>query len=118
MAVVDNRSGCIAAYDSLAGRSSSNYQTVFKQWIDCEIDSKAELSDLDPLHWKIDQTHGVIGDHVVIPRQQNGHDCGVFALLYAIYLSMDCVFDFSQKDIAYWRQRISVEILNGLYDHL
>lgn len=115
MAVVDNRSGCIAVYDSLVGRSS-NYQTLFKHWIDAEIQSKVELSDLNPSHWDAGRAHGIIGDVVAIPRQQNGHDCGVFALLYALYLSVDCVFDFTQKDIVYWRQRISVEILHGLCD--
>jgi hypothetical protein len=48
-----------------------------------------------------------------IPRQQNGCDCGVFALKYADYLSEDAPMKFSQADMPYFRNRICMEIVEG-----
>jgi sentrin-specific protease 1 len=48
-----------------------------------------------------------------IPRQQNGCDCGVFALKYADYLSEDAPMDFTQRDMPYFRNRICLEIAQG-----
>lgn len=48
-----------------------------------------------------------------IPSQQNGYDCGVFACIFAEFRSRGMNFTFSQKDMKYFRERISYEILIG-----
>lgn len=48
-----------------------------------------------------------------IPCQQNGYDCGVFACTFAEYRSRNAEFTFSQKDMNYFRDRISYEIVKG-----
>ena len=34
------------------------------------------------------------------PHQENGHDCGVFTALFAMYRSLAAPFDFTQAHIA------------------
>jgi sentrin-specific protease 1 len=48
-----------------------------------------------------------------IPCQQNGFDCGVFTCIFAEHVSKEAVFEFSQKEMVYFRQRMVHEILNG-----
>jgi Ulp1 family protease len=50
------------------------------------------------------------------PQQTNGNDCGVFMCCYVTYLSNATKFDFAQHDIAYFRQRIAVDILQHAVD--
>lgn len=49
-----------------------------------------------------------------IPCQQNGYDCGVFTCIFAEYRSRNADFTFSQKNMNYFRDRISYEIIKGL----
>ena len=46
-----------------------------------------------------------------LPQQQNGYDCGVFALEFADYVAQDASINFSQRDMPYFRQRMIYEIL-------
>ncbi|KAJ3390742.1 Smt3-specific protease [Lobulomyces angularis] len=46
------------------------------------------------------------------PVQHNGYDCGVFTCIFAEYLSRNEDFDFSQKDMQYYRERLVWEICN------
>ena len=48
-----------------------------------------------------------------IPRQQNGHDCGVFMLLYADFLSEDLPLHFNQTHIDSFREKICYSIITG-----
>ena len=48
-----------------------------------------------------------------LPRQENGSDCGVFALKYADYTVKDAALDFRQADMPYFRRRMMVEILRS-----
>ena len=45
-----------------------------------------------------------------IPRQENGYDCGVFACMYAEFLSRNCGLVFSQRQMPYLRRRMTCEI--------
>jgi len=47
-----------------------------------------------------------------IPTQHNGHDCGMFMLLYMDRLSNGMPLDFSQTDIPLFRQRLILTILH------
>ena len=46
-----------------------------------------------------------------IPQQQNGSDCGVFALRYCEALSREGDLDFDQADMPDMRMRIAVDIM-------
>lgn len=49
-----------------------------------------------------------------IPRQENGFDCGVFACMFADFLSQNIPLTFSQEDIDEYRKRIAFSILKGV----
>lgn len=49
-----------------------------------------------------------------IPRQQNGHDCGVFVCAYAESIVRNRPnFNFTQKHMPYFRNKIAYEIVTG-----
>ena len=48
-----------------------------------------------------------------IPYQRNGYDCGMFACVYAEYLSRNENFDFEQKHMPYLRDRFKYELLTN-----
>jgi len=49
-----------------------------------------------------------------IPRQTNGCDCGVFTLKYADYISENCPFNFTQRHMKLFRDRMILEIRNKI----
>ncbi len=38
------------------------------------------------------------------PRQRNGHDCGVFVMVFAAYIASDKDINTNQEEMPYWRQ--------------
>jgi sentrin-specific protease 1 len=104
MAAIDFRSRTILYYDSLHG-SNKQCLSVLRDWIANE--SK------DKLKYDFDFTGWTLSCPKDIPAQQNGYDCGVFALVFAEHLSRDSPFNFSQSNMLYWRDRISYEIITG-----
>lgn len=44
--------------------------------------------------------------------QENGSDCGAFAVAFASYLADDLLFDFGQKDITQMRRRMMWSLLH------
>ena len=91
-------------YDSLGGNNATCLQYL-RQYV---VDEALKYSGVqfDVSTWE-DYTPRDI------PRQQNGCDCGVFALKFADYLSEDAPMDFSQADMPYFRNRICLEIAQG-----
>jgi Ulp1 family protease len=48
------------------------------------------------------------------PRQQNGHDCGIFAIMCANYQAADRDFDFSQREVhSFFRAMCALECYTG-----
>jgi len=45
-----------------------------------------------------------------MPKQNNGCDCGVFALLFAEYASRNAHFNFSQRHINAYRTKIVADV--------
>eukprot|EP00986_Skeletonema_menzelii_P016130 scaffold13767_cov80-Skeletonema_menzelii.AAC.1 len=47
-------------------------------------------------------------------NKKNGHDCGVFACLFADFIAMDCapIFDFDEECINKCRELIALAIMN------
>jgi Ulp1 family protease len=49
---------------------------------------------------------------VRMPVQNNGHDCGVFVCIVALFLSMDLPLQFNQSEISLkGRERIALSIM-------
>lgn len=46
-----------------------------------------------------------------MPRQANGFDCGVFALVIMDYTSRNAALSFSQKHMKQFRQKIASDIV-------
>jgi sentrin-specific protease 1 len=46
-----------------------------------------------------------------MPRQNDGHNCGVFALQAARYISAHKPITFTRDDMQYFRQRMQYELL-------
>ena len=92
-------------YDSLGGRNPLCLQHM-KQWTIDEITAHhpTQVAALDIPSWE--------SLHVTdIPRQNNGSDCGVFTIKFADYASEDRPFNFTHRDMPYFRRRIALEIL-------
>ena len=53
-----------------------------------------------------------------VPLQRNSIDCGVFSLLFALFIAMGREFDFSQSDISYFRRKIAQDLLSGFIHQL
>lgn len=51
-----------------------------------------------------------------VPLQQNGCDCGVFALQFAEHLSRGVDLSFSQLDMPYFRKKIAADIMASRID--
>ena len=47
-----------------------------------------------------------------IPKQLNGCDCGVFALMFAEYQSRDAPFTFDQRHMEYFRVKVLADIMS------
>ncbi|PJF18271.1 putative sentrin/sumo-specific protease [Paramicrosporidium saccamoebae] len=109
MAAIDFRSRTISYYDSLHG-SNKQCLSVLRDWIAKE--------SMDKLKCDFDFTGWTLSCPKDIPAQQNGYDCGVFALAFAEHLSRDAQFDFSQSNMLHWRDRVSYEILTGNFIEL
>lgn len=48
-----------------------------------------------------------------IPRQYNGHDCGVFSCMYAEFVTRNQPLQFSQQNMIYFRKKMIREICTG-----
>lgn len=48
-----------------------------------------------------------------VPQQDNDTDCGVFCCMYAEFSSISSKFTFSQADMAYFRQKMALELYTG-----
>ena len=104
MAAIRFRDRCISYYDSLHG---ANYECIriIRDWLTQESMDKLG-QPFDFTGWREECPQDV-------PAQQNGHDCGVFAIAFAEHLARDRPFTFSQRDMPLLRERIAGEILDG-----
>jgi len=48
-----------------------------------------------------------------IPQQGNHHDCGVFTIVCADFLTDNLLLEYSQNDMPFWRKKIGIDILRG-----
>ncbi|KAF8066180.1 ULP1A [Scenedesmus sp. PABB004] len=96
----------IVALDSLHGRNTG-VVAALRRWLADEAKDKLqETWDTSPSAWAEEYPGG-------IPRQANGYDCGVFALLFLDRLGAGAAFDFEQPDMPAARVRIACALLDG-----
>ena len=112
LAVVDFRTFTISIYDSMSGGNSIPLSAILG-FVKKEFE-KLHRSDLNEAKMP---AFNLINEEN-IPRQENGSDCGAFTLLYADFLSRNSPFSFTQKDLPYYRTRMSHEIItNTLFNN-
>lgn len=70
--------------------------------------AKGRKADIDPSAWKV--VEGDCWDENT-PKQMYGHDCGVFAVMYAIYRVKGLTFDLTVEDMPAIRKWIAANIL-------
>ncbi|XP_052295904.1 uncharacterized protein LOC127901897 [Citrus sinensis] len=82
-------------------------QVVFPQWLQDVgfYNIRSELQSTDP--WKV----RIVKD---VPQQSPGSgDCGVFMLMFTMYLMFGLKFDFDSSHGHYFRKKIAVDIFTG-----
>ncbi|KAJ1738249.1 SUMO1 sentrin specific peptidase 1 [Coemansia sp. RSA 989] len=100
-AIIDFRSKHIAYYDALLGDNSKCLQLL--------MDYLKEESR-DKCNQEFDDSGWTMTCDKQIPRQRNGYDCGVFAVMFAEYAARDAPFRFSQDHCVLFRRKITYEI--------
>lgn len=107
LAVIDFRKKSIEYYDSLGDKNDKQQMFVclnkLLNWLSEESIDKRQVK-LDTQEWRISY-------RTDIPQQRNGSDCGMFVCRFAEYVSRGAEINFTQKDMAYFRQRTMYEIL-------
>lgn len=107
LAVINLRDQQFEYYDSLGGADSEVLE-LLSRFIEDEAREKSG-QELDTSEWKRLFARN-------IPHQQNGSDCGVFAITYGDYCSKDAPFQFSQADMPFFRRRIVADVMRGAVD--
>lgn len=94
----------IVYYDSMSG-SGSVYLKSAQQWLSDEsLDKKG--ATFDTSLWTLE----VASD---VPQQQNGFDCGMFALMCADFLTDDLPLSYSQENMSLFRKLVCGRVING-----
>ena len=103
-AVIFTEEKRIQYYDSMGNDGHALMIYLKDEWFEKK---GGELPDAN--EWKI------VGAVDGVPQQQNGFDCGVFACMFADFLSRDRPLSFNQDYITNQecRERIAFSILNG-----
>ncbi|XP_018497652.1 sentrin-specific protease 1-like [Galendromus occidentalis] len=104
MAIVDLRVKQIKYMDSMGGRNDACLATLL-EYLSQEMSDKKN-SQLDAGQWLLTNIQN-------LPQQQNGSDCGMFALKYADFAAKDAEINFTQNDMPYFRRRMMFEILRS-----
>ncbi|KAJ2805326.1 SUMO1 sentrin specific peptidase 1 [Coemansia guatemalensis] len=103
-AVIDFRSKSIAYYDALLGDNPKCLRLLMNYLHEESKDKEGQDFDEDGWSLKCEKE---------IPRQHNGYDCGVFAIMFAEYVSRDAPLSFSQENLPFLRRKATYEIATG-----
>lgn len=105
LAVVDFRKKTISYYDSMGG-SNDEACRILLRYLKEECVDKRRV-EFNASGWVLGSKRSQD-----IPQQMNGSDCGMFTCKYADYISKDRPIRFSQKDMPYFRQLMTWELLH------
>ncbi|CBN77616.1 conserved unknown protein [Ectocarpus siliculosus] len=107
MAVIFVQQKRINYYDSMGGGGKSVREDLLLWLEDEDEDKNGDNATFEPDDWT------TVGTKVAsTPQQENGSDCGAFAVSFASYLSDDLPFDFRQADISQMRRRMLWSLLH------
>lgn len=104
LSVINFRLKRVEYYDSMGGRNIECLKKL-ERYIQDEYQNKKKCGPYDMTGWKR-YTPG----HSV-PQQANGYDCGMFMCKFADCSARGEEFDFSQRDMRYFRKRMILEII-------
>ncbi|XP_017128479.1 sentrin-specific protease 1 [Drosophila elegans] len=104
MAIIHMRDKTILYYDSIGGGN----QKVLDA-----LEAYLREESLDKRKLSFDTSGFRIGNALNVPQQKNSRDCGVFACMFAEYLTRDAPITFSQDNIDYFRRKMALEISGG-----
>ena len=93
MMVVDVRSKLIHYMDSMSGAEEGHMRTLLNYLAEEHKDKKKR--DLGVHKWRTINVEG-------LPKQQNGSDCGVFALKFAAFAAQGLEIDFTQREMPHF----------------
>eukprot|EP01138_Halocafeteria_seosinensis_P012988 gb/GECG01013266.1/.p1 GENE.gb/GECG01013266.1/~~gb/GECG01013266.1/.p1 ORF type:complete len:524 (+),score=72.65 gb/GECG01013266.1/:1-1572(+) len=97
----------IVSYDSMGRSTRYPELQVLRRWVSDETaDKKGESNRWDTSSWTLRAA-----DPEVVPQQHNGCDCGVFMYCICRSLALGQPFDFSQKDMAYERRNLVLQLV-------
>lgn len=102
LCVYDRRTRVVTVYDSLNG-DNKLYSDIFISFL-------TEYGNMEVI-----DTRCTVDD-IVVPRQQNSYDCGVFLMIFAYALCNNISFNdlsLSLDDISLYRCKIALSLLNG-----
>jgi sentrin-specific protease 1 len=105
-ATIKSKEKIIEYYDSLYDDKEIVVRDLM-DWLEKEHVNRKNGLVLNRTDWQLVQMNDV-------PRQQNGNDCGVFALAFAEILSRGLIVStnsFSQREIRSFRQQIQYDIV-------
>lgn len=105
LATIDLANRRLTYYDSLRGQDKTCLMNL-ALWVMDEFADKGGPADAKPGIWPRLFPQNT-------PRQNNGCDCGVFALKFADYLSRGIAPAFSQRNIPYFRRKMNAQIRQG-----
>jgi Ulp1 protease family, C-terminal catalytic domain len=119
LAAIDVPGHSVHYYDSMFGiclDQVKGYLSSIAKWT-CE-EARARISEgvanpypeswfSDPSAWKVE-----LHSNKTVPRQENGYDCGIFALAALRSIALGYQFDYSQKDMGFFRMRIALDVLD------
>ncbi|KAL3152457.1 hypothetical protein ABBQ32_14160 [Trebouxia sp. C0010 RCD-2024] len=106
-AVINLRDQEILYFDSLGGKEHEIVESLAKYVTD-EYQNKCQET-VDTSDWPR-RSPGAI------PKQMNGCDCGVFALMFAEYQARDAPFTFDQRHMEYFRVKVVADIMSQSID--
>ncbi|KAG1652694.1 Sentrin-specific protease 1 [Nymphon striatum] len=102
LAVIDFKQKEIRYYDSLGNKNNECLKALREYICDESFDKKKQ--EFDTSVWSLICPKD-------IPQQMNGSDCGMFACIYAEYITREAEITFTQEDMPYFRRRMVYEIL-------
>lgn len=104
MATIDIRNKSIRYFDSMLGDNNKCLESLYTYMKEEHQDKKS--SPLDMTEWTVENVKD-------IPQQMNGSDCGMFACMFAEYLSRDAPITFDQQHMPYFRRKMVYEIVKA-----
>ena len=108
LVVINMETQEIMYYDSKGGYNQQCVKDIQMYMREEYLSRKGRPLDLSTWH---------IRAPIDIPLQDNDHDCGMFMLKYAEYISRRAKITFSQEDIPLFRNRMKYEITHNHLVH-